>query len=577
MKFSRVMVFLIFFCGFVYSQDFQKVYVEFMKSYDYGDYVKSFKILDDVITKYDNVPEYFYIKSLDSLNMGYIYGRFSYSFFTNTLYRYYGVMVSRNIYNGSVWEKFVEVVDDSGLSKLYYEGLKNLFFVDISNENALFYLVRKLFSDRNYSEIVNIYRNGIMDVNSAKVAYLVFLSKIYEQDYSNFDSILKLVAYNYDSDDIRYIVSSVYYSIMDFDNAWRILMLMNNPDPDLKLKLMILRNEAPEKIKSFISDNKSKLDRNLVEFVNLVLKGGRDLVVALENKLSSYSDVDNLQIALALRFPKNSRVYGMGLEKTAIGFFYKKMYDKVIQIIEDYPKRSKILKLVLGISYFYEGEYIKALRLFREIEDVFFQAKVRIPYIYFKLGMEKEAIEKARSLVKEIKEEDDVLKYFLARVFLDFGDFKNFDKVMSYVSSTNHYMYLLLHSHKFFMEKKYVESEKILVNLIESYPYNSDIMNSLAYVWAEQGKNLVDALKLSKFSLVFDEDYNYLDTLAYIYYRMNDLENAREAIERSIDIMEKKKDISKVIYLRASMIYRSLGDEGKSKIMLNKANRGKGL
>lgn len=578
MKVFRFIIFFMFLASFIsYAQDFQKIYIDFMRVYDSGDYVRAFKILDEVVSKYEMVPDYFYIKSLDSLNMGYNSGKFSYGYFTNTLYRYYNLLVSRNVYNEPVWEGFVSVVEDYELHKLYYNSIKNLFFVNVSNEVGLFSLVKKLFSEKKYSEIVNLYKNNPIDIKSPKIAYLILLSKIYEQDYSDFDSILKLVAYNYDSDDIRYIVSSVYYGIMDFDSAWHILMLSKNPDPDLKLKLMVLRRENPKKIRSFISENKDKLDERLVEFVDIVLKGGREYVSELENRLFFDYDIEPLQLGLAFTFPKNSKIYRMGVEKAIVNFFSRKMYKKVIELAEGYSGKSKYIRLLLGISYFNLGENKKAFNILRDLESSFFQAKVRLPYVCLKLDMRKEAIEKAKSLVKDIKDKDDIFKYFLARIFLEVKDFENFDRVMSYVKSTNNYFYGLLHSYKFFGEKKYSESESILIELLEEYPYNSEVMNSLAYVWAEQNKNLMEALKLSKFSLVFDEDYSYLDTLAYVYYRLNDLENARKTIERSISLMEKKRDFSRTIYLRAAMIYKSLGEKEKSKIMINKASRGGGL
>ena len=68
-------------------------------------------------------------------------------------------------------------------------------------------------------------------------------------------------------------------------------------------------------------------------------------------------------------------------------------------------------------------------------------------------------------------------------------------------------------------------------------PYDARTLNNLAWMYAEQGIRLDEALRLSLLSLKLDPDQPaYLDTLAEIYYRMGDHEQAVALIRRAISI-----------------------------------------
>ncbi len=79
------------------------------------------------------------------------------------------------------------------------------------------------------------------------------------------------------------------------------------------------------------------------------------------------------------------------------------------------------------------------------------------------------------------------------------------------------------------------QSEATLEQGLNEEPNNENLLNALAYLWAEQGKNLPKALKYSKRSLqVLPEKAEFLDTLGWIYYKMGKYRDALPLLEKAV-------------------------------------------
>jgi tetratricopeptide (TPR) repeat protein len=77
-------------------------------------------------------------------------------------------------------------------------------------------------------------------------------------------------------------------------------------------------------------------------------------------------------------------------------------------------------------------------------------------------------------------------------------------------------------------------SEESLKAGLALEPNNESLLNALAYSWAEQGKNLPEALKYSLQSLDNAPGRGeFIDTLGWIYYRMGRYDEASEALKRA--------------------------------------------
>jgi len=86
-------------------------------------------------------------------------------------------------------------------------------------------------------------------------------------------------------------------------------------------------------------------------------------------------------------------------------------------------------------------------------------------------------------------------------------------------------------------ERKYTEAETTFRQIIAEDPKDPDALNSLAYMFAERGQKLEEAVALVQRALVMDPGNGaYLDTLGWAYYKQNRFDQAeaplREAAEK---------------------------------------------
>lgn len=84
------------------------------------------------------------------------------------------------------------------------------------------------------------------------------------------------------------------------------------------------------------------------------------------------------------------------------------------------------------------------------------------------------------------------------------------------------------------LAEKRGEAEKTFQRALEIYPTDPRLQNALAYLWAEDARQLDEALVLSKKSLeTKPQEGAYLDTLAWIYYKMGRLDEALPLLEQA--------------------------------------------
>ncbi|MBP7651992.1 tetratricopeptide repeat protein [Candidatus Dependentiae bacterium] len=82
----------------------------------------------------------------------------------------------------------------------------------------------------------------------------------------------------------------------------------------------------------------------------------------------------------------------------------------------------------------------------------------------------------------------------------------------------------------------YEEAVKSYKQAIESFPDDPIAYNNIAYLYADMGVNLEEALRYAETSIKLDPNNRgyYFDTLGWIYYRMNDFTRAKEFLEKSV-------------------------------------------
>lgn len=100
-------------------------------------------------------------------------------------------------------------------------------------------------------------------------------------------------------------------------------------------------------------------------------------------------------------------------------------------------------------------------------------------------------------------------------------------------------------------------------------PENALALNNLAYLYAERGERLDEAMQYAK-QAVHAEPENpvFLDTLGWLYYKTGDYRKAREIIETALSMEPNEPEI----YEHLAEIYRVLGEPVKAQEHLDKAD-----
>ena len=108
--------------------------------------------------------------------------------------------------------------------------------------------------------------------------------------------------------------------------------------------------------------------------------------------------------------------------------------------------------------------------------------------------------------------------------------------------------------------------------VLELDAHNTLAMNNLAYLLAEEGTMLRQALRLSENAVMFEPDNGvFLDTLGWVHYQLGDYDLARQIIEKAIATGVDEPEI----FRHLGMVYEKLGDPGKAREMFKKSKDGK--
>ena len=87
-------------------------------------------------------------------------------------------------------------------------------------------------------------------------------------------------------------------------------------------------------------------------------------------------------------------------------------------------------------------------------------------------------------------------------------------------------------------QKKYAPAEAQFRKVIESNPRSANALNYLGYMFADRGVHLEEADGMIRKALEIDPHNGaYLDSLGWVNYRMNKLDEAERNLREAIDVM----------------------------------------
>jgi len=160
-------------------------------------------------------------------------------------------------------------------------------------------------------------------------------------------------------------------------------------------------------------------------------------------------------------------------------------------------------------------------------------------------GKSEEAI---KSLEQMLSNSEDDLKIYstMVQIYQRDKKFKEAEKALlsseKYFTSKESYFFMLGSLYE--REKDYDKSEKAFGKVLEINPKHAPTLNYLGYMWADREVRLQEALQLLKKAV--DSDPNngaYLDSLGWVYFRMNQLDDAEAYLKKAMERVRKDPTI----------------------------------
>lgn len=223
----------------------------------------------------------------------------------------------------------------------------------------------------------------------------------------------------------------------------------------------------------------------------------------------------------------------------------------------EYDSKSYIIHLRLGADYARLGmfpEAIEALKLVSEFNPEDLQSRYLLALIYSSQKNFDQAAREYETILQFLSQNDpenlEVYGY-LGQLYYSQGQYpkaiEQFETILKLDSKNVETMYIL---GSLYIEQ--LEREKAVEVFKQAIAYNPDhhgSLNSLAYIYAEDGRNLEEAKRMVTRALELDPDNGaYLDTLGWVYYKQDKYTEALDAL--------KKADM----FLQDPVIYDHLGD-----------------
>ncbi len=223
------------------------------------------------------------------------------------------------------------------------------------------------------------------------------------------------------------------------------------------------------------------------------------------------------------------------------------------QGLEEYQKAATLdpdnytIRLRLGIGYGKSGQLDKAVNELKkavELNPQDFEAHYLLAIIYSSQSDDDKAEREYEFVLRRIAEQNPDsgdIPAFLGQLYFSQGKIsqaiEEFEKALL-KNGPSAELYSILGS-------LYIElpdrdkAVSYFKRSIEMDPGNDGSLNSLGYMYAEDGVNLDEAVALVQRALDIDpENGAYLDSLGWAYYKKGDYEKARLFLERALSFMQ---------------------------------------
>ncbi len=211
----------------------------------------------------------------------------------------------------------------------------------------------------------------------------------------------------------------------------------------------------------------------------------------------------------------------------------EKAVDELNQVVKYHPENLQS-RYLLALIYSDQKKYTKAAEEYEHILNKFSKAEPQNMEIYGYLGQ----------LYYSQRKYDKAIKQF--------------ESILTIDSKNPDVMYLL--GSLYLEVKKYDQAIDVLKKSLEIDPEHDGSLNTLAYLYAEEGKNLDDALNLVNRALaILPNSGAYLDSKGWILYKKGLYQESLEYLLKADTFIN-----DPTVYAHIGEVYFVLGEKSKA-------------
>ena len=405
---------------------------------------------------------------------------------------------------GTIYTSIAECYWNIGKPELSMKNLRIAISKDPNDEEALKMIADQFIVQKQYKDAIEPL-NRLKEINPEETRYIIALAELkkVDRDYSS-AMHLYLEAYKIEPSRLELLESAGRYA----------LQLANK-----------------DRARSIFKDLSIK-DSEQLNYLNLYL----ELALQTKNFDEAISHIQELNKKFG---SSNDREAKLG-----ILFYESGEPEKGIQILQDLLDKSKLpSQYVFSLFeiYFDNNQNIKAGNIGdKMITD--FPEDWRGYYSRALVYMDEDNSDSAVAILDPISKTFSNIFSIQYMLGLNYVKLKKNEEALEFYNSAlaiQPQSLSVLHSLAILYDEigEWVKSDKIYSQLIQADSSDAQAFNNYAYSLVERNEKLNKALVYAKKALKLDPNNpSYLDTIGWVYYKLNDLRKAKKYIKQSISI-----------------------------------------
>ena len=405
---------------------------------------------------------------------------------------------------GTIYTSIAECYWNIGKPELSMKNLKIALSKNPLDEEALRIMADQLIVMKKYDEAIKPFKK-LRDIDKEETRYIIALAEISKLKKNYLEAVnLYLEAYEIEPSRIELLESAGRYALQlkNKDQAKTIFKNLSTQNPSQGNYLNIY-SELAIQSKSF--------DEAILHITKLISENG---------------DSNDFQAKLGVLYHASG--------ESEIG-------KNILRDLFDRKELSAQYSLTLFEIYLDNKDNISAAKISDEMITAF-PEDWRGYYSRSLVYMDENDHKSIVSILDPISETFSSIFSIQYILGLSYSRIKMNDEAINFYNralSIRPNSINVLHSMAILYDEigEWLKSDKIYDQLIKNNPSDAQAFNNYAYSLVERNKKLDEALIYAKKAIELEpKNPSYLDTIGWVYFKMNDIKRARRFIEESINI-----------------------------------------